>query len=214
MSPARVAYGPVDEADGRVTRINGMNGGVVDNAIYVDGIRTANPATLDETYDSCANDTAWRGSGCTAPPRRRSNQWRPNSGCTIWSSMTPSPPTNGPSWSGTAPSCSPCYVPPAISTGVSRSSSVSCTWSPATGSSSPSGTPRAPISPASGAVWNLSRISCGSDQKPSFTASWTRSSTSTPPSLQDWRTTSTKSRTSSSTTTRPPHAASTPSLAR
>ena len=28
-----------------------MNGGVVDNAIYVDGIRTADPATLDETYE-------------------------------------------------------------------------------------------------------------------------------------------------------------------
>jgi magnesium transporter len=28
-----------------------VNGGVVDNAIYVDGIRTANPATLDETYE-------------------------------------------------------------------------------------------------------------------------------------------------------------------
>ncbi len=28
-----------------------MNGSVVDNAIYVDGIRTTNPATLDETYE-------------------------------------------------------------------------------------------------------------------------------------------------------------------
>jgi hypothetical protein len=28
-----------------------VNRGVVDNAIYVDGVRTANPATLDETYE-------------------------------------------------------------------------------------------------------------------------------------------------------------------
>ena len=28
-----------------------MNGSVVDNAIYVDGVRTTNPATLDETYE-------------------------------------------------------------------------------------------------------------------------------------------------------------------
>ena len=28
-----------------------VNGGVVDNAICVDGIRTANPATLDEIYE-------------------------------------------------------------------------------------------------------------------------------------------------------------------
>jgi hypothetical protein len=47
----RVAYGPVDEPDGQVARSNSVNGGVVDNAIYVDGIRTANPATLDETYE-------------------------------------------------------------------------------------------------------------------------------------------------------------------
>ena len=32
-------------------RSNSINGGVVDNAIYVDGVRTANPATLDETYE-------------------------------------------------------------------------------------------------------------------------------------------------------------------
>src|SRR4029434_4065023 len=32
-------------------RSSSVNGGVVDNAIYVDGIRTANPATLDETYE-------------------------------------------------------------------------------------------------------------------------------------------------------------------
>jgi magnesium transporter len=51
MSPATVTYEPVDEPDGRVTRSNSVNGGVVDNAIYVDGVRTANPATLDETYE-------------------------------------------------------------------------------------------------------------------------------------------------------------------
>ena len=51
MSPARVAYGPVDEPDGRVTMSNSINGSVVDNAIYVDGVRTANPVTLDETYE-------------------------------------------------------------------------------------------------------------------------------------------------------------------
>jgi magnesium transporter len=44
----RVAYGPVDEP---AARSNSVNGGVVDNAIYVDGVRTANPATLDETYE-------------------------------------------------------------------------------------------------------------------------------------------------------------------
>jgi magnesium transporter len=41
----------VDEAEGRVMRSNAVNSGVVDNAVYVDGIRTANPATLDETYE-------------------------------------------------------------------------------------------------------------------------------------------------------------------
>ena len=48
---SRVAYGPVDEAEGWVMRSNGVGGSVVDNAIYVDGIRTTNPATLDETYE-------------------------------------------------------------------------------------------------------------------------------------------------------------------
>jgi magnesium transporter len=36
---------------GRVMRSTVFNGGVVDNAIYVDGVRTANPVTLDETYE-------------------------------------------------------------------------------------------------------------------------------------------------------------------
>src|SRR5215216_8154450 len=36
---------------GRVARSNSINSGVVDNAIYVDGVRTANPVTLDETYE-------------------------------------------------------------------------------------------------------------------------------------------------------------------
>jgi magnesium transporter len=36
---------------GRVLRSNSINGGVVDNAIYVDGVRTADPVTLDETYE-------------------------------------------------------------------------------------------------------------------------------------------------------------------
>jgi len=48
---SRVAYGPVDEAEGWVMRSNSVGGSVVDNAIYVDGIRTTNPATLDETYE-------------------------------------------------------------------------------------------------------------------------------------------------------------------
>ena len=48
---SRVASGPVDEAEGWVMRSNSVNGSVVDNAIYVDGIRTTNPATLDETYE-------------------------------------------------------------------------------------------------------------------------------------------------------------------
>ena len=47
----RVAYGPVDEAEGWVMRSNSVGGSVVDNGIYVDGIRTTNPATLDETYE-------------------------------------------------------------------------------------------------------------------------------------------------------------------
>jgi magnesium transporter len=51
LSPARVAYGLVGEPDGRVARGNGAKSTVVDNAIYVDGVRTANPATLDETYE-------------------------------------------------------------------------------------------------------------------------------------------------------------------
>jgi magnesium transporter len=41
----------VDEAEGWVMRSNSVNGSVVDNAIYVDGVRTTNPATLDETYE-------------------------------------------------------------------------------------------------------------------------------------------------------------------
>jgi hypothetical protein len=36
-SLARVAYGPVDEAEGRVMRSNRVNRGVIDNAIYVGG---------------------------------------------------------------------------------------------------------------------------------------------------------------------------------
>ena len=36
---------------GRVLKSNGINGGVVDTGIYVDGVRTANPVTLDETYE-------------------------------------------------------------------------------------------------------------------------------------------------------------------
>jgi hypothetical protein len=96
------AYGPVDETDGPRERSNGINGGVVDNAIYVDGVRTANPVTLDETYELLRERHGMACSGCTVRPRGRSDQLRPNSGCTIWSSMMPSPPTNGPSWSGTA----------------------------------------------------------------------------------------------------------------
>jgi magnesium transporter len=41
----------VDEPNGRVAMSNSVDGSVVDNAIYVDGVRTANPATLDETYE-------------------------------------------------------------------------------------------------------------------------------------------------------------------
>jgi magnesium transporter len=41
----------VEEPDGRVARSNSVKGSVVDNAIYVDGVRTENPATLDETYE-------------------------------------------------------------------------------------------------------------------------------------------------------------------
>jgi magnesium transporter len=41
----------VEEPDGRVVRSSSVDSSVVDNAIYVDGIRTANPATLDETYE-------------------------------------------------------------------------------------------------------------------------------------------------------------------
>jgi magnesium transporter len=41
----------VDESDGRIASRRAGSGSVVDNAIYVDGVRTANPATLDETYE-------------------------------------------------------------------------------------------------------------------------------------------------------------------
>src|SRR5215218_8962097 len=36
---------------GRVMRSHGIHSGVVDNAIYVDRVRPANPVTLDETYE-------------------------------------------------------------------------------------------------------------------------------------------------------------------
>jgi hypothetical protein len=69
----------VDEAEGRVMRSNGVNGGMVDNAIYVDGIRTANPATLDETYELLRErqGMAWIGlyrptpEEIESPPRRK-----------------------------------------------------------------------------------------------------------------------------------------------
>jgi magnesium transporter len=40
-----------------------VNRGVVDNAIYVDGVRTANPETLDETYEllRARHGMAWIG---------------------------------------------------------------------------------------------------------------------------------------------------------
>ena len=74
MSPARVAYGPVDEPDGRVTMSNSINGSVVDNAIYVDGIRTANPVTLDETYELMGerHGMAWIGLYRPTPEEIRS----------------------------------------------------------------------------------------------------------------------------------------------
>jgi hypothetical protein len=103
MSPGEgERTGPWMKLMGRGMRSNGINGGVVDNAIYVDGVRTANPVTLDETYELLRERHGMACSGCTVRPRGRSDQLRPNSGCTIWSSMMPSPPTNGPSWSGTA----------------------------------------------------------------------------------------------------------------
>lgn len=55
---------------GRVMRSNSINGGVVDNAIYVDGVRTANPATLDETYELLRERHGMARTGCTVPSRR------------------------------------------------------------------------------------------------------------------------------------------------
>ncbi|HEX5906350.1 MAG TPA: hypothetical protein VFY56_04965 [Propionibacteriaceae bacterium] len=51
-------------------RSNSINGGVVDNAIYVDGVRTANPATLDETYELLRERHGMARTGCTVPSRR------------------------------------------------------------------------------------------------------------------------------------------------
>jgi magnesium transporter len=74
MSQATLAYGPVNEAEGRVARSNGVDGGVVDNAIYVDGVRTANPATLDETYERMRerHGMAWIGLYRPTPEEIRS----------------------------------------------------------------------------------------------------------------------------------------------
>jgi magnesium transporter len=51
-----------------------MNSGVVDNAIYVDGIRTANHATLDETYELLRErqGMAWNGPYRPTPEEIRS----------------------------------------------------------------------------------------------------------------------------------------------
>jgi magnesium transporter len=60
--------------DGRIARSNRVNGGLVDNAIYVDGIRTANPATLDETYELLheRHGMAWIGLYRPSPEEIRS----------------------------------------------------------------------------------------------------------------------------------------------
>jgi magnesium transporter len=64
----------VDEPDGRVTRSNSVSGGVVDNAIYVDGVRTANPKTLNETYELLheRHGMAWIGLYRATPEEIRS----------------------------------------------------------------------------------------------------------------------------------------------
>jgi magnesium transporter len=51
-----------------------VNGGLVDNAIYVDGIRTANPATLDQTYELLheRHGMAWIGLYRPSPEEIRS----------------------------------------------------------------------------------------------------------------------------------------------
>ena len=195
-------------------RSNGINGGVVDNAIYVDGVRTANPVTLDETYELLRerHGMAWIGlyrptsgeigsvaaefglhylvvdDAIAAHQRPKLERY----GAILFTVLRPA------RYDDRREQVE--FGELHVVTGDGFVVTIS--------------TPRVPISRASGAVWNLSRISCGSDQKPSFTASWTRSSMSTHPLLQGWRTTSTKSRTSSSTTTPPSHAASMPSLVR
>ena len=191
-----------------------MNCGVVDNAIYVDGIRTANPATLDETYELLRelHGMAWIGLYRPTAEEIRSvaaefglhhlvvddaiaAHQRPKLeryGDTLFTVLRPAR-----------------YIDQREQVEFGELHVITGGGFVVTIRHA-----RVPISPASAAGWNLSRISCGSDPKPSFTASWTRSSTSTPPSLRGSRTTSTKSRTSSSTTTPPPHAASTPSLVR
>ena len=40
---------------------------LVDNAIYVNGQRTADPRSLEETYELLRDGTAWPGSACTVP---------------------------------------------------------------------------------------------------------------------------------------------------
>ena len=138
------------------------------------------------------------------PARRRTRSGRspPSSGCTRSRSRTRSRRTSAPSWSATATSCSPCCGRPATSTQTSESSSASCTSSPARTSWSPSGTPSPRTWPGCGAGWRptpeLLRLGPGGgalrDPGPGRRRVRARSS-------RAWRTTSTRSRTSSSAAT-------------
>jgi hypothetical protein len=69
---------------------------LVDNAVYVGGRRTANPANLDETYELLGerNGMAWI--GLYRPMSMSSGRWRGSSDCTTWLLTTRSPRINVP----------------------------------------------------------------------------------------------------------------------
>jgi magnesium transporter len=117
----------VEEPDGQVARSNSVKGGVVDNAIYVDGVRAANPATLDETYELLRelHGMAWIGLYRPTPEEIRSVAAEFGLHHLVVDDAIAA--HQRPKLERYGDILFTVLRPPAISTSVSRSSSVSCT---------------------------------------------------------------------------------------
>ncbi len=55
---------------------------IVDNAIYVDGRRVAEPESVEETYQACRNHRGLAWIGSTSPQKRSFPLWPRSSDCT------------------------------------------------------------------------------------------------------------------------------------